>query len=101
MARDLNEALNAVEMTYGQVKQIADDMLSSTFGPIDSLVAELSGNIERLSVDMLRDYLLRVQLSAYSLWVLLSVYSSGMVHTLFGTLRPVLSYTLRNLRLGT
>ena len=39
MARDLNEALNAVEMTYGQVKQIADDMLSPTFGPIDSLVA--------------------------------------------------------------
>ena len=67
MARDLSEALNAVEMTYGQVKQIADDMLSPTFGPIDSLVSELSGNIERLSVDMLRDYLLRVQLSAYSL----------------------------------
>ena len=53
MARDLNEALNAVEMTYGRkLSEIADDMLSSTFGPIDSLVAELSGNIERLSVDM-------------------------------------------------
>jgi hypothetical protein len=67
MEKDLNAALQAVEMTYSQIKQIADDMLYPTFKPINELIAELSSNIESLSVEALRDYLLRVQLSAYSL----------------------------------
>ena len=31
MAKDLNKALEAVEMTYGQIKEIADSMLSGPF----------------------------------------------------------------------
>ena len=38
MAKDLNAALAEVEMTYGQIRQIADDMLYSTFQPINELV---------------------------------------------------------------
>jgi hypothetical protein len=67
MEKDLNKALAEVEMTYSQIRQIADDMLYSTFQPINELVEEISNNIERLSIDSLRDYLLRVQLSAYAL----------------------------------
>lgn len=67
MAKDLNKALETVEMTYSQIKQLADDMLASTFMPINNLINEITGNIESMSIEMLRDYLLRVQLSAFSI----------------------------------
>ena len=38
MAKDLDKALNEVEMTYSQVKQIADDMLAPTIETINQLV---------------------------------------------------------------
>ena len=67
MAKDLTVALDTVEMTYGQIKQLADEMLLSTFTPINDLIATVSNNIEGMSTEMLRDYLLRVQLAAFSI----------------------------------
>lgn len=67
MAKDLDRALQEVEMTYGQVKQIADEMLAPTFEPINQLVAEISTMIQDLSIDSIRYYLLKMQLSAFSL----------------------------------
>ena len=37
MAKDLNKALEAVEMTYSQIKQIADDMVSAPFEEVNRL----------------------------------------------------------------
>ena len=67
MAKDLNKALQEVEMTYSQIRQLADDMLAPAFQPINALVDEIQGNIERMPVELVRDYLLKVQLSAYSI----------------------------------
>ena len=67
MAKDLDRALQEVEMTYGQVKQIADEMLAPTFEPINQLVTEISTMIQDLSIDSIRYYLLKMQLSAFSL----------------------------------
>ena len=67
MAKDLTAALETVEMTYGQIKQLADEMLLSTFTPINDLITTVSSNIEGMSIEMLRDYLLRVQLAAFSI----------------------------------
>jgi hypothetical protein len=67
MAKDLNKALEAVEMTYGQIKQIADDMLAEPFEEVNRLYGDVSTYVDSLSVEALRDYLLRLQLAAFGL----------------------------------
>jgi hypothetical protein len=67
MAKDLNNALEAVEMTYSQIKEIADDMLSGPFTEPNLIINSIQQNIESISIDMLRDYILRLQLAVYSL----------------------------------
>lgn len=67
MAKDLNKALEAVEMTYGQIKQIADDMLAAPFEEVNRLYGDVSTYVDSLSIEALRDYLLRLQLAAFGL----------------------------------
>ena len=67
MTKDLNKALEAVEMTYGQIKQIADDMLAAPFEEVNRLYGDVSTYVDSLSIDALRDYLLRLQLAAFGL----------------------------------
>lgn len=67
MAKDLNKALETVEITYSQIRQLADDMLFNAFEPINNLVNEITGHIESMPIELLRDYLLRVQLAAFSI----------------------------------
>ena len=61
MAKDLNKALEAVEMTYGQIKQIADDMVAGPFEEVNRLYNEVSLRVDMLSIEALRDYLLKLQ----------------------------------------
>ena len=56
-----------IDIHNGQVKQIADEMLAPTFEPINQLVTEISTMIQDLSIDSIRYYLLKMQLSAFSL----------------------------------
>ena len=67
MAKDLNKALESVEMTYAQIKEIADNMLAGPFEEPNRIVDLIQCNIESMSIDMLRDYILRLQLAVYSL----------------------------------
>lgn len=67
MTKDLNKALEAVEMTYGQIKQIADDMLAVPFEEVNRLYGDVSTYVDSLSIEALRDYLLRLQLAAFGL----------------------------------
>lgn len=67
MAKDLNQALTEVEVTYSQIKQIAEDMLSETFAPLNQVVAEIQYNINEMSIDMLRHYMLQLQLHTFQL----------------------------------
>jgi hypothetical protein len=67
MAKDLNMALEAVEMTYAQIKDIADSMLAAPFEEPNRIVESIQFNVESMSIDLLRDYILRLQLSVYSL----------------------------------
>ena len=67
MTKDLNKALEAVEMTYGQIKQIADDMLAAPFEEVNRLYGDVSTYVDSLSIEALRDYLLRLQLAAFGL----------------------------------
>jgi hypothetical protein len=67
MAKDLNKALEAVEITYYQIKDIADSMLADSFEEPNRIVNFIQLNIESMSIDMLRDSILRLQLAVYSL----------------------------------
>ena len=67
MTKDLTKALEAVEMTYGQIREIADDMLAEPFAEVNRLYSEVSSRVDTLSVEALRDYLLRLQLAAFGL----------------------------------
>jgi hypothetical protein len=67
MAKDLNKALEAVEMTYGQIKEIADSMLAGPFEEPNRIVEFIQNNVESMSVEMLRDAILKLQLTVYSL----------------------------------
>ena len=67
MAKDLTKALETVELTYSQIKEIADNMLAVHFEEPNKLVESIQTNVESMSIDMLRDYILRLQLTVYSL----------------------------------
>ena len=67
MAKDLNKALESVEMTYNQIREIADNMLAGPFDEPNRIVGFIQANIESMSVEMLRDSILRLQLAVYSL----------------------------------
>lgn len=67
MAKDLNKALEAVEMTYWQIKEIADSMLAVPFEEPNRIVEFIQNNVESMSVEMLRDAILKLQLTVYSL----------------------------------
>ena len=67
MAKDLNKALEAVEMTYGQIKEIADSMLAGPFEDPNNIIEFIRNNVESMSIEMLRDSILRLQLAVYAL----------------------------------
>lgn len=67
MAKDLNKALESVEVTYAQIRDIADSMLASPFEEPNRIVSFIQANIESMSIEMLRDSILRLQLAVYSL----------------------------------
>lgn len=64
---NLNEALDKVEMAYGDVVSIANDMLAPLFDPINKLVEEINGRINTFTVEEIRNYMMRLQLRAYEI----------------------------------
>lgn len=67
MAKDLNKALETVEITYAQIKEIADSMLVGPFEEPNRIIEFIQNNVESMSIDMLRDSILKLQLAVYSL----------------------------------
>lgn len=64
---NLNDALENVEMIYSDISDIASDMTTNLFTPINNLVSSIREDINNLSVGEIREYLLRLQLRAYEL----------------------------------
>lgn len=63
----LSSALSKVEISYGDIAEIADGMLRAKFAPINKLIDEINTNLNAMSIEFIRDYLLRLQLWAYSI----------------------------------
>ena len=64
--KGLNEALETVEITYGELSQIANDMVSEYFDPINSLVSDL-GDINLLTNDEIRNFMINIAIRSFSL----------------------------------
>lgn len=67
MDKKLDDALNKVEVTYTELVQIANEMLASIIDPINNMINDLNSKINNLSIDQLRDYILRIQLKAFEI----------------------------------
>lgn len=67
MEKKLEEALQNVEMTYGQLVEIANSMTKAIFEPINNIVATINASINSLPVDLIRDYMLQLQLKAFEI----------------------------------
>lgn len=67
MKKELEEALDAIELDYHTLVEIAESMYRPVFEPVDTLINSIRDRGNNLSIDQLRDYLLKLQLEAYRL----------------------------------
>ena len=63
----VNEALEVVEGTYSEIKEIAKDMLDPFFKPVDNIINGLGSNINNLSIETIRNVILELSLSSYKI----------------------------------
>jgi len=63
----LEEALTNVETTYGELIEIANDILDPILLNSKKLVDEINLTINHLTIDQIRDYILQLQLTAFTL----------------------------------
>lgn len=67
MDSKLNTALQNLECTYKEVVEIANSIVSTYLQPINALIEAIQVQINSLSLDALRTYMLELQLKAWSL----------------------------------
>lgn len=63
---NVHNALESVEMTYSDLTEIANEMVSDFFEPANRIINELK-DINSLTNDEIRNYMIRLSLAAYSL----------------------------------
>lgn len=66
MRKELEIALNNVEMTYGEIVDIANDLIRNYTDDINPIISDIDNHIERLTNDDIRNYMLRLSIKAYS-----------------------------------
>lgn len=66
MRKELENALNNVEMTYGEIVDIANDLIKDYTKDITPIISDIEKNIERLTNDEIRSFMLRLSIKAYS-----------------------------------
>ena len=67
MAKNIQDALNNVEIGYSQLIEIGNDMLADLFDPINNVVDSIGEDINSLSIDNLKNYEWSLQHKAYQL----------------------------------
>ena len=63
----VDKALDVVEATYGELNEIAKDMLDPFFKPVDNIISNLGNNINNLSIETIRNVILELSLSSYKI----------------------------------
>lgn len=65
--KSLSEALEVVEMTYREINSIARDMTNELFAPINDIIDNINYNINNLTNDQIRDYMIQLGVRSFSL----------------------------------
>ena len=66
MKPELEKALNAVEMTYKDIVEIADGLVAEYTQGLDNLIKSVEDRIDKISNDEIREIMLRLSIKAYS-----------------------------------
>ena len=66
MEKELEKALNNVELTYQDIVEIANDLVSTYTKDLDLIVKNIENDIESLSNDDIRSLMLKLSIKAYS-----------------------------------
>ena len=66
MKKELEKALNNVELTYQDIVEIANDLVSTYTKDLDLIVKNIENDIESLSNDDIRSLMLKLSIKAYS-----------------------------------
>lgn len=66
MNEKLQTALDNTESTYGELVEIANDMVHAYTAEVDALIKKASDNIENLSNEAIRQLLLKLALKGYT-----------------------------------
>lgn len=66
MRKELEQALNNVEMTYGEITEIANDLVDTYTKDINPIINYIGDNVERLNNDEIRTLMLKLSVKAYS-----------------------------------
>lgn len=66
MKPELEKALNAVEMTYKDIVEIADELVAEYTQGLDNLIKSVEDRIDKISNDEIREIMLRLSIKAYS-----------------------------------
>ena len=64
--KDLTTALNNIDMTYDQLVEMANDIVSKCTKQSDEVIKSIRNNIENLTNDDIRVYMAKLSLTAYS-----------------------------------
>ena len=67
MAKDLSKAISEVELTYEQIEQIANDIIKEPLQSVNQIVNEIQANLSVMSTDLLRDYMVKLQLAVFQI----------------------------------
>ena len=67
MAKDLQKALDNVNITYKELLDIVEDIVNRYSSPIDTIINEVANNIVDLSNDDIRRLLTEISFKSYSL----------------------------------
>ena len=66
MNKELETALNNVELTYQDIVEIANDLVKNYTKDLDLIISNIENNIETLTNDEIRNLMLRLSIRAYS-----------------------------------
>lgn len=67
MAKDLNEALENTDTVYQTVAGLVEEITWPIFWNVNATMWEINNNIENLTLDDLRNYINKLQISAWSI----------------------------------
>ena len=66
MAKNLNEALNAVDLLYSDLAKISDDVVNPIIAEFDSMIKQADDNVDKLTDEDIRILMSKLTFRSYS-----------------------------------